>query len=97
MEDIKNEIPEEEESIITLVDENGVETAFEYLDCIEYQGKEYLCLIPADEESSEIVILEVEPVDEENENYLAVEDEAVLQAVYEIFKDRFKDILKFED
>ena len=43
------------------------------------------------------MILEVEPVDEENENYLAVEDEAILQAVYEIFKDRFKDILKFED
>lgn len=97
MEDIKNEIPEEEDSIITLVDENGVETAFEYLDCIEYEGTEYLCLIPADEESSEIVILEVEPVDEENENYLAVEDEAILQAVYAIFKDRFKDILKFED
>ena len=97
MEDIKNEIPEEEEGILTLVDENGVETAFEYLDCIEYEGKEYLCLIPADEESSEIVILEVEPVDEENENYLAVEDEAILEAVYAIFKDRFKDILKFED
>ena len=97
MEDIKNEIPEEEESTITLVDENGVETVFDFLDCIEYEGKEYLCLIPNDEESNEIVILEVEPVDEENENYIAVEDEAVLQAVYEIFKDRFKDILKFED
>ena len=97
MEEIKSELPEEEDSIITLVDENGVETAFEYLDCIEYEGKEYLCLIPADEESSEIVILEVEPVDEENENYLAVEDEAILEAVYAIFKDRFKDILKFED
>jgi hypothetical protein len=43
------------------------------------------------------VILEVEPVDEENENYLAVEDEAVLDAVYTIFKDRFKDVLAFED
>ena len=97
MEDIKNEIPEEEDSIITLVDENGVETAFEYLDCIEYEGKEYLCLIPADEESSEIVILEVEPVDEENENYLAVEDEAVLNAVFAICKEKFQDILEFEE
>ena len=79
------------------MDENGEEAAFEYLDTIDYEGKEYLCLIPADEESSEIVILEVEPVDEENENYIAVEDEAVLTAVYEIFKDRFKDILTFED
>ena len=97
MEDIINEIPEEEDGILTLVDENGVETAFEYLDCIEYEGKEYLCLLPAEEENDGIVILEVEPVDEENENYLAVEDEAILEAVYAIFKDRFKDILKFED
>ena len=62
-------IPEEEEtSILTLTDENGEEVDFEYMDCIEYQGKEYLVLMPADEESSEIVILEIEPVDEENEN-----------------------------
>ncbi|MBO5317611.1 MAG: DUF1292 domain-containing protein [Oscillospiraceae bacterium] len=93
----KDLLQEEESSIITFVDENGEEVAFEYLDCIEYQGKEYLCLLPADEESSEIVILEIEPVDEENENYLAVEDEAVLEGVYAIFKEHFKDILQFED
>jgi uncharacterized protein YrzB (UPF0473 family) len=90
-------LQEEESSIITLTDENGEETAFEYLDCIEYEGKEYLVLIPADEEADEIVILEVEPVDEENENYLAVSDEAILEAVYAIFKDRFKDVLNFAD
>ncbi len=88
---------EEESSVLTLTDENGEDMDFEYLDCIEYEGKEYLVLIPAEENSNEIVILEVEPVDEENENYLAVEDEAVLSAVYEIFKDRFKDVLTFED
>lgn len=92
-----NEILPEEENIITLTDENGNETEFEYLDVIEYQGKEYLVLMPADEESSEIVILEIEPVDEENENYLAVEDETVLVAVYEIFKERYKDVLTFAD
>ena len=89
--------PEEESSVITLTDENGVDTEFEYLDCIEYEGKEYLCLIPADEEANEIVILEVQPVDEENENYISVEDESILAAVYDIFKDRFKDVLTFED
>ena len=95
----ENLIPEEEEevSILTLTDENGQDTDFEYLDCIEYQGKEYLVLMPAEEESSEIVILEVEPVDEELENYLSVSDEAVLDAVYGIFKERFQDILTFED
>ena len=88
---------EEEESILTLTDENGVDMEFEYLDCIQYQGKEYLILMPLDEESAEIVILEIQPVDEENENYLAVEDEEILNAVYEAFKERYKDVLEFAD
>ena len=97
MEENKDLLQEEEASIITFVDEDGEEVTFEYLDCIEYQGKEYLALLPTDEGSNEVVILEIEPVDEENENYLAVDDEAVLDAVYAIFKDHYKDILTFED
>ena len=94
----ENLIPEEEESgILTLTDENGQDVDFEYLDCIEYQGKEYLVLMPAEELATEIVILEVEPVDEENENYLSVSDENVLNAVYDIFKEKYKDVLTFED
>ena len=96
MED-KELLQEEESSIITFVDENGEEVEFEYMDCIEYQGKEYLALLPVEEDSSEVVILEIEPVDEENENYLSVEDEETLNAVYAIFKENFKDILTFED
>ena len=92
------EMPEEEDvSILTLTDENGEEVNFEYLDSVDYQGKEYLVLMPQDEAETQIVILEVEPVDEENENYLSVQDEAVLDAVYGIFKERYKDILTFED
>ena len=95
---VNNEIlMEEEESILTLTDENGVDMEFEYLDCIQYQDKEYLILMPLEEESAEIVILEIQPVDEENENYVAVEDEAVLEAVYGIFKERYKDVLNFAD
>lgn len=90
-------LQEEESNILTLTDENGVDAEFEYLDTIEYDGKEYLLLLPLEDEESGIVILEIEPVDEENENYLAVEDETVLDAVYSIFKDRYKDVLEFED
>lgn len=89
------EILEQEESILTLTDENGDELRFEYLDCIELDGMEYLVLMP--EESNEIVILEIQPVDEENENYVAVESEETLDAVYAIFKERYKDVLEFED
>ncbi len=88
-------LQEEESSILTLTDENGEDMNFEYLDCVGYEGKEFLVLMP--EESNEIVILEIEPVDEENGNYLAVDDEATLDAVYGIFKERYKDVLQFED
>ncbi len=88
---------EEESSILTLTDENGQDMDFEYLDCLEYGGKEYLVLMPADEASTQIVILEIEPVDEETENYLAVEDEAVLNGVYGLFKEKYKDVLTFEE
>ena len=90
-------LPEEEVSILTLTDENGNEVNFEYLDSVEYQGVEYLVLAPEGDEEGETVILEVQPVDEENENYIGVEDEAVLDAVFAIFKEKYKDILQFEE
>ena len=89
--------PEEETEILTLTDENGKEENFEYLDCIEYNGKEYLLLLPADELETQVIILEIEPVDEENENYLSVNDEKILDAVYGIFKEKYKDVLTFEE
>ena len=88
-------INEEEVSILTLTDENGEDADFEYIDSIEYEGKEYLVLIPVEDESGEIVILEIEPVDEETENYLSVDDEDVLNAVFGIFKEKYKDVLNF--
>ena len=98
MENNENLIPEEEESnLLSLTDENGQETVFEYLDVIEYQDKEYLILLPVEDEDGQAVILEIAPVDEETENYLSVGDEALLNAVYDIFKEKYKDILIFED
>ena len=64
---------------------------------MEYGGQEYLILTPTGEESGQVVILQVEPVDEETENYLAVEDEILLNEVYAIFRERYKDVLTFED
>lgn len=95
--DEQNVLQEEEASVLTLTDENGVEAEFEYLDCIEYNGVEYLVLIPLEEEADQLVILEIQPVDEETENYVAVEDEDTLDAVYEIFKARYKDVLNFAE
>ena len=97
MENMNEILSEDEMNILTLTDEEGNETEFEYLDVIEYEGNEYLVLLPTEEGNDEIVILQIEPVDEENENYLAVEDQATLDAVYGIFKDLYKDQINFAD
>ena len=92
---------EELDNIIVLNDENGEEIEFEFLDLIEYDGEEYVVLLPNDEEdedAGEVVILKLEDTDsEEEESYVSVEDEDVLKAVFEIFKDKFKDEFNFVD
>lgn len=90
---------DEEASVITLNDENGNEVDFEFLDLIEYEGVEYVVLLPVDEESNEVVILKVEPIEgnEDEEAYVSVGDEALLIKLFEIFKERFADIFTFEE
>ena len=62
-----NNIPENEEmdNIIVLNDEEGNEVEFEFLDLIEYEGEEYVVLLPAEEtdDAGEVVILQVEDID----------------------------------
>jgi len=89
------ELQQELDTTVTFIDENGEEIEFEYLGSVDYEGKEYLALLPAG--SDELVFMEVEPVDEENEDFLLVEDEDTLDAVYQIFKENFKDLLDFAD
>ena len=88
---------EEEVSILSLTDEEGNEVEFELIDSVDYEGVEYLILLPPEEEASEVVILEVEPHEDGTENYLTVDNEDVLNAVFGIFKERFADFFTFED
>ena len=96
-----NNVPENEEmdNIIILNDEEGNEVEFEFLDLIEYEGEEYVVLLPAEEtdDAGEVVILQVEDIDTEEESYISVEDEDTLNKVFEIFKDKFKDEFNFVD
>ena len=50
------------------------------------------------EEEGEVVILKVEDTDsEDEESYVSVDDEDVLNKVFEIFKEKFKDEFNFEE
>ena len=90
---------EELDNIVVLNDEDGEEIRFEFLDLLEYKGGEYVVLLPCDDpEGEEVVILQVESNEEEDtESYVAIEDEDILSAVFEIFKENFKDEFNFID
>ena len=95
---------EELDNIIILNDEDGNEVKFEFLDLVELDDEEYVVLLPiaedGEEEEGEVVILKVEDSDDEDseeESYVSIEDEEVLNKVFEIFKEKFKDDFDFVD
>ena len=95
----ENENQEELDNIIILNDEEGREVPFEFLDVIEYEGEDYVVLLPVEEDEEnpdEVVILKIEDTEnEEEESYVSVEDEKVLNSVFDIFKEKFKDEFNF--
>lgn len=90
---------DELDNIIVLNDEDGNEAEFEFIDLIEYLGRDYIILLPTEDndDAGEVVILEVICSDGDDEEYVSVEDESILMAVFEIFKEKFKDEFNFVD
>ena len=98
-----NELGEELDNIIVLNDEDGNEVQFEFLDLVELDSEEYVVLLPiveeGEEDTGEVVILKVEDSEDEEdeETYTSVEDDEILNKVFEIFKEKFKDEFNFTD
>ena len=97
------ELGEELDNIIILNDEDGNEVQFEFLDLVELDSEEYVVLLPVvednEEDPGEVVILKVEDSEEneDEETYVSVDDEAILNQVFQIFKEKFKDEFNFTD
>ena len=80
------------DNIIYLTGDDGEELGFEFLDVIEYGGKRYAVLFPVDEQDNELVVLEIEPGENKNEEYFVdVMDDKILNAVYDVFMEKHKD------
>ena len=86
---------EDLDGIVVMEDEDGNVVEFEFLDLIEYEGNDYAILLPPDDD--EVVILRVDSVDEDTEEYIGVDDEDILQAVFGIFREKYKDDFTFAD
>ena len=74
---------------MTIVDEDGTEYELEILSTLEYDGNTYHAVIPAGAEDSEQLEVSIlKSVEEDGESILsAIEDEAELEAVYDLIMD----------
>ena len=75
--------------VMTIVDEDGTEFELEVLSTLEYDGNTYMAVIPAGaEETENLEVSILKSVEEDGEPILcAIEDEAELQAVYDLIMD----------
>ena len=91
----------ENDNIIVLTDEDGTDVEFKFCASIEYEGNEYVVLLPTDDDDGEVVILQVmedaESDDEDEVTYVGVDDEDVLQKVFDIFKEQAGDEFDFDE
>lgn len=99
---LENGENEENEYLIDLFDDDGNKQTFEHLDTVQVDGSDYVICIPyveeADEdEVSEVIILKMEY--DENGDYILVpeEDNDILDAAYDIFRERNEDLFDWED
>ena len=80
---------------ITIVDEDGTEFELEVLTTIEYNGAEYLAVIPAVDASEQPEDLEVsilkKVIEDGEEILVTVDDETELEEVYEVLMDSLYD------
>lgn len=91
---------EERDDLVVLVDENGEETEYEYLDTIEFNENEYVVLLPVEQDSNEddmdeVVILKIVEDPDGEDSFVTIDDENEMEAVFEEFKTRMAEEFDF--
>ena len=78
-----------EDDIVELTTDDGKKLKFYFVGTLEYQGKNYSAFEPAEQidgiDDDDLIIFELAGDDEETADLLPVEDEAILDAVFEEF------------
>lgn len=87
-------------SVVSLIDENGLEAEFDVLMAFDYEGKRYVALLPMDSvegiEEDEVLMLEVVRENGE-ETYRGIENPVLLDEVFEEFIDLFEEQFDEDD
>ncbi|HWR23608.1 MAG TPA: DUF1292 domain-containing protein [Feifaniaceae bacterium] len=90
----------EEQDEVTLLDENGKEVRFDHLLTFFHEGEKYIALLPLDDVENvgedEVVLLHV--VSKNGEDvYETIENEVLLDEVFDTFMELFEEMVEQED
>lgn len=88
------------DNIIVLHDEEGNDVEYHYLEEVFYKNKTYIVLVPEDEIATpggHVVIVEYITDGPEEGMIYSVEDDEVLTAVFDVFKEDYSDIFTFKE
>ncbi len=89
-------IPEEEVPVFEFVDEDGNVEKFEILGFVEYEGVDYVALLPEGDEEGPVHILEViEELDSDYDTYAGIEDQELVDKIFAKFMEENKDRFNF--
>lgn len=91
----------EEENIVSLVDEDGVEADFEIIGNIENEGTTYYALVPVDGDGEEYVILKAVPSangnPDEFEDLISIDDDEEFDRIADIFDDLLMEEYNYDE
>ena len=94
----KNNAPETEEvEFFEFVDEEGNVEKFEILGYIEFEGTDYVALLPENDDTQVHILEVVEELDSEYDTYVGIDDQDLVDKVYAKFMEENKDHFNFID
>ena len=79
----------DDQEIMTLTDEDGVETEFYVIGALELESGDYLALEPVENDDGEYVILKVMNDENGDEILETIDDDDEFDAVADAFEDQF--------
>lgn len=91
---------DDNDDLLVLTDDEGNDVTLKFVDRIEYRGEEYAVMIPVDEDDDEdaasVVIMRIDEDADGDEAFSSINDDKIMNKVFEIFKTKFSDEYDFE-
>lgn len=82
------------DKVVVLSDDMGNEVEIEYIDSVSFDGKDYAMFMPLENDDDEVIIMQYDNVSDDYDSFIPVTDPEIMQAVYDLLREKYKDELQ---